>query len=71
MREPLSGHEAVLPVSETVRHWHASPRAAVGFLLRAMTMDLSPLGARRNLQGDSDERFTQKLAVGHAPGLNS
>src|SRR4029079_3510155 len=40
---------AVLPVAETVRHWHASPRAAVGFLLHAMTMDLSVLGARRDL----------------------
>jgi nucleoside-diphosphate-sugar epimerase len=49
LREPLSGQEAVLPVAETVRHWHASPRAAVGFLLHAMTMDLSVLGARRNL----------------------
>jgi D-erythronate 2-dehydrogenase len=49
LREPLSGQEAVLPVAETVRHWHASPRAAVGFLLHAMTMDLSTLGARRNL----------------------
>jgi nucleoside-diphosphate-sugar epimerase len=49
LREPLSGQEAVLPVPETVRHWHASPRAAVGFLLRAMTMDLATLGSRRNL----------------------
>ena len=49
LREPLSGKEAVLPVAETVRHWYASPRAAIGFLTRAMTMDLSVLGARRNL----------------------
>src|SRR5437763_11712086 len=49
LREPLAGQQAVLPVPESVRHWHASPRAAVGFLLRAMTMDLSVLGARRNL----------------------
>src|SRR5246127_114548 len=35
IREPLSGQEAVLPVSEDVRHWFASPRAAVGFLLHA------------------------------------
>src|SRR5262245_27511298 len=49
LREPLSGQEAVLPVDESVRHWHASPRAAVGFLLHAMTMDLAPLGNRRNL----------------------
>ena len=25
MREPLAGQEAVLPVSESVMHWHASP----------------------------------------------
>ena len=49
LREPLSGHEAVLPVGEDVRHWHASPRAAVGFLLHAATLDTAPLGARRNL----------------------
>jgi len=49
LREPLAGQEAVLPVEDTVRHWHASPRAAVGFLIHAMTMDLSVLGARRNL----------------------
>jgi nucleoside-diphosphate-sugar epimerase len=49
IREPLAGHEAVLPVSEDVRHWHASPRSAVGFLLHAGTMDLAAMGARRNL----------------------
>ncbi|HET6222671.1 MAG TPA: D-erythronate dehydrogenase [Dongiaceae bacterium] len=49
LREPLAGHEAVLPVPEDVRHWHASPRAAVGFLTHAATMDLAALGWRRNL----------------------
>jgi D-erythronate 2-dehydrogenase len=49
LREPLAGKEAVLPVSEDVRHWHASPRAAVGFLRRAATMDLSALGWRRSV----------------------
>ena len=49
LREPLAGQEAVLPVSEDVRHWHASPRAAVGFLMHAATLDLAPLGARRAL----------------------
>jgi nucleoside-diphosphate-sugar epimerase len=49
IREPLAGHEAVLPVSEDVRHWHASPRAATGFLLHAATMDTALLGNRRNL----------------------
>lgn len=49
IREPLAGHEAVLPVSEDVRHWHASPRAATGFLLHAATMNLGELGNRRNV----------------------
>jgi UDP-glucose 4-epimerase len=49
LREPLAGQEAVLPVSDSVRHWHASPRAAIGFLRHAMNMDLSRVGPRRNL----------------------
>jgi D-erythronate 2-dehydrogenase len=49
IREPLAGHDAVLPVSEDVRHWHASPRSAVGFLMHAATMDLSAIGPRRAL----------------------
>jgi nucleoside-diphosphate-sugar epimerase len=49
MREPLAGKEAVLPVSDDVRHWHASPRAAVGFLIHAATIDGDKLGARRAL----------------------
>ena len=49
IREPLAGEEAVLPVPETVRHWFASPRAAVGFLLHAARMETERLGARRNL----------------------
>ena len=49
LREPLSGQEAVLPVSKDVRHWFASPRAAVGFLLHAATIDASRLGWRRSL----------------------
>jgi nucleoside-diphosphate-sugar epimerase len=49
IREPLAGREAVLPVSEDVRHWHASPRAAVGFLLHAAMLDGAKIGSRRNL----------------------
>ena len=49
LREPLAGKEAILPVSEDVRHWHASPRSAVGFLVHAATMDSAVVGARRNL----------------------
>lgn len=39
----------MLPVSTDVRHWFASPRAAVGFLLHAATIDLERLGTRRTL----------------------
>jgi D-erythronate 2-dehydrogenase len=49
IREPLSGQEAVLPVPETVRHWFASPRAAMAFLLHAAGIESGQLGARRNL----------------------
>ncbi|PWL16529.1 NAD-dependent epimerase [Falsochrobactrum shanghaiense] len=49
LREPLVGQEAVLPVPDTVRHWHASPRSAVGFLIHGATMDLEKVGPRRNL----------------------
>lgn len=49
IREPLAGQEALLPVAETVRHWFASPRAAVGFLLHAAAIDTSLLGNQRNL----------------------
>jgi nucleoside-diphosphate-sugar epimerase len=47
IREPLAGHEAVLPVSDGVMHWHASPRAALGFLLHAASLDLDAVGPRR------------------------
>lgn len=49
LREPLNGQPAVLPVPDTVRHWHASPRAAVGFLTHAATIDLERVGHRRVL----------------------
>ncbi len=49
IREPLNGEEAVLPVSEDVRHWHASPRSAVGFLTHAAAIDIATLNNRVNL----------------------
>jgi D-erythronate 2-dehydrogenase len=49
IREPLAGREAVLPVSEDVRHWFASPRAAVEFLLHAAGLAGDRLGPRINL----------------------
>jgi D-erythronate 2-dehydrogenase len=49
VREPLVGEEAVLPVEDSVTHWHASPRAAVGFLIHATGVDRKKLGPRVNL----------------------
>ena len=46
LREPLIGKQAILPVAETVRHWHVSPRRAVGFLLHAAAIDTARLGHR-------------------------
>jgi D-erythronate 2-dehydrogenase len=49
IREPLAGQEAVLPVADSVRHTHASPRAAIGFLLHAAGLTREQLGPRINL----------------------
>lgn len=49
IREPLAGEEALLPVEDSVLHWHASPRAAVGFLIHAAGLDAAKLGPRINL----------------------
>ncbi|HSZ65319.1 MAG TPA: D-erythronate dehydrogenase [Xanthobacteraceae bacterium] len=49
IREPLAGEEALLPVEDSVLHWHASPRAAVGFLIRAAGLGAAKLGPRINL----------------------
>ncbi|GFE65469.1 NAD-dependent epimerase [Litoreibacter roseus] len=55
IREPLNGKDAILPVPDTVRHWHASPRSAVGFLVHAAGLDTRRLEGRRalNLPGVS------------------
>jgi nucleoside-diphosphate-sugar epimerase len=49
IREPLAGQEAILPVADSVLHWHASPRSAVGFLIHAAGLSRSDLGDRVNL----------------------
>jgi len=49
IREPLAGLEAVLPVADSVRHTHASPRAAVGFLIHAAGLTREQLGPRVSL----------------------
>jgi len=49
IREPLNGEDAVLPVPDDVRHWFASPRAAVEFLVHAAAIDGVAVGDRRSL----------------------
>ena len=49
IREPLAGQEAVLPVSDTVLNTHASPRAAVGFLIHAAGLSREQIGPRIGL----------------------
>ncbi len=55
IREPLMGKEAILPVPDTVRHWHASPRSAAGFLTHAAALNTTGLENHRalNLPGVS------------------
>ena len=49
IREPLNGVEAILPVDDDVRHWHASPRSAARFFTHAATLELDRLEGRRSL----------------------
>ena len=49
LREPINGQEAVLPVSEDVRHWFASPRSAVGYLIHAATLAMEEIGPHASL----------------------
>ena len=70
IREPLNGVEAILPVQDTVRHWHASPRSAAGFLTHAATLDTAKLESRRalNLPGYSCTVEEQIEALRRAAG---
>jgi nucleoside-diphosphate-sugar epimerase len=49
IREPLNGKPAILPVSPDVRHWFASPRAAVQFLIHAASLESRAIGQQRCL----------------------
>jgi len=49
IREPLAGHEALLPVPDATLHTHASPRAAVSYLVHAAGLSREQLGPRINL----------------------
>ena len=49
IREPLSGQQAILPVSDQTRHWHVSPRMVAKFFTQAATLDSSILNGRYSL----------------------
>jgi len=49
LREPLNGKTAVLPVEDTVKHWFASPRAGIQFLIHAAGLSREAVGLRCNL----------------------
>lgn len=49
LREILMCLPTIQPVPDEIRHWHTSPRSAVGFMIHAATMNLGLLGARRNM----------------------
>lgn len=49
IREPLHGIEATVPISRSLLHTSASPRAAVGYLIHAAGLDSKDIGARRGL----------------------
>jgi nucleoside-diphosphate-sugar epimerase len=72
IREPLAGQEAVLPVPRSVLHTHASPRSAVGFLIRAAEVDAEAVGPRRNLNmpGVAVTVAEQIEALGRVAGNN-
>lgn len=49
LREPLAGQRSTLPVRDETKHWLASPRSAVGFLIHAAEIDGHAIGPRRTL----------------------
>ncbi len=48
IREPLAGLPAILPVSDEVTHWFASPKAAIGYIEHAGKLASSLLPEQRN-----------------------
>lgn len=72
IREPLAGQEAILPVPRSVLHTHASPRSAVGFLVRAAGINGEAVGPRRNLNmpGVAVTVAEQIEALGRVAGNN-
>jgi nucleoside-diphosphate-sugar epimerase len=73
LREPLNGRPAVLPVPDSIRHWFASPRSAVGFFLHAAVMDLAKVGPNRaiNMPGLSATVADQIAALRKVAGQSA
>jgi len=73
IREPLVGKEAILPVPETILHTHASPRAAINFLIHAATIDTNAIGPHRSLSmpGVSVTVKEQIAALGRVAGQDA
>ncbi|MEM0934539.1 MAG: D-erythronate dehydrogenase [Pseudomonadota bacterium] len=70
LREPLAGQPSTLPVSRDTKHWLASPRAAVGFLLHAAGLDSAAIGPRRTLTMPGVETTVAEMiaALGRVAG---
>jgi nucleoside-diphosphate-sugar epimerase len=70
VREPLSGLDAVLPVSPDTEMWLASPRAVVTMLLRALELSAQDWGWQRslNLPGLTASMHEEIAAVKAAAG---
>ena len=67
IREPLAGKDAVLPVEESVMHWHASPRSAVGFLMHAASLSRETLGAAHQSHHAGGRLHGRRADRGAAP----
>ena len=72
LREPLNGRTAILPVPRDIRHWLASPKAAIGFLVHAAELDKDFLGPRRaiTMPGISVDVGEMIDALGNIAGLD-
>lgn len=73
LREPINGISAVLPVQDTVRHWFASPRTAIDFLIHAATLAPEQVGLRcaMNLPGLSATVAEQLESLARVVGTDA
>lgn len=70
LREPLAGNRSTLPVPDDLKHWLASPRSAIGFLIHAARVSSADLGHRRTLNMPGVEVTVSEMieALGRARG---